>query len=316
MSLNQKQETMRAVRIHEFGAPSVMKTDTIDLPDPQADEILVRIAATSVNPVDYKIREGRFPLVLQENLPVTLGRDFAGTIEICDTPSSTLKLGDEVYGMPAFDRGTYAEFVVVKATEVCRKPKTLDLTEAGVVPLVALTAWQGLFDHGQLQSGQRVLIHAGSGGVGHMAVQFAKNSGAEVITTTSAPNLDFVRELGADMAIDYKAQRFEDVCGEVDLVLDLTGGETQDRSWKIVRQGGALISAVSPPSEELAKERNVRIERYRARPNAHQLADIAALIDGGKVRAVTSKIFSLSQIASAHEFAQKGGFRGKIGITV
>ncbi len=316
MPFNQQQADMRAVEIREFGASSVLTQVRADLPDAQADEVLVRIVATSVNPVDYKIRQGKFPPIQQEQLPVTLGRDVSGVVELVGSPSFSLKVGDEVYGMPAFGRGSYAEFVVMRGNEVALKPGTLDGVEAGSVPLAALTAWQGLFDHGGLQAGQRVLIHGGSGGVGHFAVQFARAKGATVVTTVSERDLDFAREIGADIAIDYKNERFEDKAGEVDLVLDLIGGETQERSWSVVKNGGAIVSALSEPNADKATAKNVRVMRYMAKPNAHQLTEIAALIDKREVRVVISEVFPLDQISKAHDFAEKGGFRGKVGIRI
>jgi NADPH:quinone reductase-like Zn-dependent oxidoreductase len=305
---------MHAVRIHEFGGPEVLKRERVELPDAQADELLIRVAATSVNPVDYKIRQGKFPLVTAETLPITAGRDFSGIVELVGAPSFTLDVGDEVYGMPGFDRGTNAEFIVVRANEVARKPATLDEVEAACVPLAALTAWQGLFDHGELQAGQRVLIHGGAGGVGHFAVQFAKAKGAFVVATASGRDQDFVRELGADLAIDYKAERFENVAGEIDVVLDLQGGETQERSWAVLKKGGVMISARQEPSPERAKEKAARAIRFICKPNAHQLTDIAQLIDKGEVRPVISQIFTIDTLGDAQDFVEKGGFRGKVAV--
>ncbi|RUT90265.1 NADP-dependent oxidoreductase, partial [Mesorhizobium sp. M7A.T.Ca.US.000.02.2.1] len=219
---------MKAARIHAFGGPEVVSIDQVPLPQPLDDEVVLRVRAASVNPIDYKIREGS----TSETLPVTLGRDVSGTVEICGTRAHTLKKGDPLFAMLGHDRGGNAEYVVVKATEAAAKPDRLSHVEAAAVPLAGTTAWQGLFDHGGLKSGQRVLIHGGAGGVGHLAIQFAKAAGAFVATTVSAEDVVFVRELGADQTVDYKNQRFEEVVDAVDLVFDLVAGDTQDRSWE------------------------------------------------------------------------------------
>ena len=169
-----RQLEMRAARIHQFGGPEVLKIEKVDVPDPQADELLIRILASSVNPVDYKIRSGKHQIVAEDQLPITLGRDFAGVVELCGSPSFTLQQNDEVFGMPAFDRSTYAQYVVVRINEVAKKPASLELSTAGTLSVAVLTSWQALFDHGEMKPGQRVLIHGGSGGVGHLAVQIAK----------------------------------------------------------------------------------------------------------------------------------------------
>jgi NADPH:quinone reductase-like Zn-dependent oxidoreductase len=222
--------TMKAVRIHRFGGPEVLTLDDVPWPQPKDDEVLVRVHAASVNPVDYKIRAGSYS-VKEDQLPYTLGRDLSGTVELLGTRARTLKAGDPIFAFIGMDRGTYAEYVVVKAMEMAAKPDTLDHVQAAAVPLAGLTAWQGLFDHGHLQAGQRALIHGGAGGVGHLAVQFAKAKGAVVLTTASGSDLEFMRELGADEVIDYRAERFEDRVSDVDLVFDLVSGDTQDRSW-------------------------------------------------------------------------------------
>jgi NADPH:quinone reductase-like Zn-dependent oxidoreductase len=220
---------MKAIRIHGFGGPEVLELDDVPIPQPGEDELLVRICAASVNPVDYKIRRGTVPWVNREMLPITLGHDLSGTVESAGAGIDVFDDGEAVYAMlGGIDRGSYAEYVLVRPNEAAPKPKRLSHIEAAAVPLAALTAWQGLFDHGHLEAGQTVLIHGGSGDVGHFAIQFAKVTGATVFTTVSAQNLDFVRELGADRAIDYQSQRFEEIARDVDLVLDLVGGEPRN----------------------------------------------------------------------------------------
>ena len=210
------------------------------------------------------------------------------------------------------DRGGYEEFVVVRADELVAKPDRLSFVEAAAIPLAGLTAWQGLFDHGQLTAGQRVLIYGGAGGVGHLAIQFAKAKGAWVATTVSGEDVAFVRELGADLAIDYKAQRFEDEAATVDLVFDLIGGETQDRSWAVLREGGALVSTLRAPDPEKAQARRVRAAHYMAKPDGRQLAEIGRLVGQGKVKPKVQSTFPLDRAAEAQRLLETQHTRGKI----
>jgi len=297
--------------MHAVGGPEALETDDIPMPQPQDDEVVVKVHAASLNPVDWKMRSGKTGLK-QEQLPIVLGRDISGTVEICGSAAHTLKKGDPVYAMLGRDRGGYAEYVLVKAVEGAAKPATLDHVHAAAVPLAALTAWQGLFDHGGLKAGQRVLIHGGAGGVGHFAIQFAKAKGASVATTVSADDIDFVRQIGADQAIDYKAERFEDVVHDIDLVFDLIGGETQDRSWAVLKDGGAIVSTLEQPSEQKARERHARAIVYMAQPNAAQLNEIGRLIDDGKVCPMVQETFPLSDAAAALSKLENEHARGKI----
>jgi len=294
----------------------VLKLEDVPIPQPQDDEVLVRIHAASVNPVDYKTREGKYPVVKQQDLPITLGRDFSGTVESCGSRVEGLRKGDPVFALLGGDRGAYAQYVVTKAVEFTAKPRSLDHVHAAAIPLAALTAWQGLFDQGKLTSGQKVLIHGGAGGVGHMAVQLAKAKGAWVATTCSGEDIDFVRELGADKAIDYKKQRFEDEVSGIDLVYDLIAGETQTRSFAVLKQGGTMISTLQKPDEAKAKEKNLRVAHYAAQTNAFELAEIAALIDAGKVRAIVARTFDLAQAGAAQDFLAREHVRGKVVLTV
>jgi NADPH:quinone reductase-like Zn-dependent oxidoreductase len=304
-----------SVCIHSFGGPEVLRFEDLPVPQPQDDEVLLRVQAAGTNPVDYKTRNGSYPMVKADQLPVVLGREVSGTVEACGTRAHTLKAGDPIYAMLGSDRGGYAEYVVVKAIEMAAKPQSLDHVQAAGVPLAGLTAWQGLFDHGGLQAGQRVLIHGGSGGVGHLAVQFAKACGANVITTVSTDNVDFARKLGADQVIDYERERFEDEAADVDLVLDLVAGETQDRSWAVLKPGGTLVSTLSEPSAERASARGVRGLRFMAHPNGEQLNEIGRLIEAGKVRPVITETFRLDQAADAHRRVERG-VRGKVVLRV
>lgn len=304
--------TMKAVRIHRFGGPEVLQIEELPVPRPAADEMLVRVHAASINPVDYKTREGHYPAVREDRLPMTLGRDISGVVEVVGSSVQGIRAGDAVYALLGNDRGAFAEYVAVKQGEAARKPRRLGHAEAASVPLAALTAWQGLIDHGGLKAGQRVLIHGGGGGVGHFAVQFAKAHGATVVTTVAAEDLDFARALGADRAIDYKAERFEEVARDIDLVFDLISGDTQARSWGVLKPGGILVSTLGQPSRQEAARHHVRAAGYMAHPSADQLAEIARLIDEGRVRPVVETTYPLSRATEAERRQQESHVHGKI----
>src|SRR6476660_968795 len=261
-SASARSQTMKAIRIHRYGGPAVLKYEDAPRPKPQTGEVLVRVHAAGVNPIDWKVREGHMKDFWPHKFPLILGWDLSGVVEeVGAGPAAAgrFKIGDEVYGLPDPTRhGAYADYIVVREPELALKPKSLHHPRAAAVPWAALTAWQSLFDTAQLQRGQRVLIHAGSGGVGHFAVQLAKWKGAYVFATASTKNQDLLRELGVDKGIDYTQQRFEDVARDIDIVLDTIGGETQERSWSVLKKDGVLVSLVQPPSEEKAEELGVR----------------------------------------------------------
>ena len=311
-----KMNTMKAFRIHCFGGVDALQCNMIPIPKMGHDQLIVRVHAASINPVDFKIRQGKYPMVGADKLPITLGRDFAGVVEHAGEGVSKFKPGDAVYGLLDVAQGSYAEFVVVKEAGLALKPRTLDYKHAAGVPLAALTAWQGLFDHGGLEPGQRVLIHAGAGGVGHFAVQFSKGKGAQTYATASGEGVEFVRGLGADCVIDYTNERFENVAHEIDLVLDLVAGDTQDRSWQVLKEGGALISSLRGPSKEEAERLHVRGARFLAQPNGQQLAEIGALIDDGKVRIHLAEVFPFDEAPNALARVESGHVHGKIVIDV
>jgi NADPH:quinone reductase-like Zn-dependent oxidoreductase len=307
---------MKAVRIHDFGGSDVLHIDDVEMPQPKDDEVLVKVHAASVNPVDWKIRSGDYPMVKQENLPMTMGRDIAGEIESCGTRARNMRKGDAIYAFLGMGRGGYQEYVTVKASELAAMPGSLSYSEAAAVPLAGITAWQGLFDHGRLTEGQRVLIHGGSGGVGHLAVQFAKTKGAWVATTVSEPDLKFARELGADQVIDYKAERFEEVVEPVDLVFDLISGETRERSFDVLKEGGVMVSTLGKPDEGKARKKNVRVAGYMAQPNGAQLNEIGQLIDRGKVKVAVDRVFQFAEAARAQECLEQEHVRGKIVLVI
>ncbi len=307
---------MRAFRIHRFGGPEVLHSEKIDVPEIGAEEILVRVHAAGVNPVDLKTREGKYPMVDEDTLPFTLGRDFSGVIERVGQNVTVRKPGDEVLGFVGQGQGAYAEFVVTDEQALAARRKSIDWVTAGALPLAALTAWQGLFDHGRLERGQRVLIHAGAGGVGHLAVQFARHKGAEVFATASGDGIDFVKSLGADRVIDYHQEQFEDIARDMDLVFDLIGGDTQSRSWSVVKHGGALISTLAEPSSEEAGAHSARAGRYTARPDGEQLEEIGRLIEVGYVKVNVVASFPFNATADALSTLAKGHVHGKIVVNL
>jgi NADPH:quinone reductase-like Zn-dependent oxidoreductase len=308
--------TMHAMRIHTFGGAEVLRNETVTVPTPGRGEILVRIAAASVNPVDSKIRQGKFPALNDDALPLTLGRDLSGVVEALGDAVQGVAVGDAVFALLGWDRGAYAQHVLLKPEEFAPKPVNLSHVEAAAVPLAALTAWQGLMDHGKLQKGQRVLIHGGAGGVGHFAVQIAKAAGAWVAATCSAGDLDFVRKLGADRAIDYKAERFEDVVADIDLVYDLIGGETQDRSFSVLRRGGRLVSTLQEPDKARTIGQDITGLHYMTKPDAAELAQIGALLRAGKIKPSVFAIYPLEDAARAQCALETDAVQGKIVLTV
>src|ERR1700722_10362031 len=249
---------MKAIRIHQYGGTEVLAHVEMQRPAPGANEVLIKVKAASVNPVDWKIRDGHMKDFLPLTLPATLGSDVSGTVEEIGTGAARFKRGDEVYASLGLEGGGYAEYAVAKEAIVAEKPSTLDHVQAASVPVAGLTAWQALFEVAQLRAGQKVLIHGAAGGVGNFAVQFAKGKGAYVIGTASSRNQAFLGELGVNKVVDYQKTRFEDVVRNVDVVLDTMGGDTQERSFQTLKKGGILVSIVQPPSQELAANYGVR----------------------------------------------------------
>jgi NADPH:quinone reductase-like Zn-dependent oxidoreductase len=303
---------IRVVRIHRFGGPEVLQVDHVEPSLPDASQVMVRVRAASVNPVDFKIRNGQYPAVKEDRLPYTLGRDVSGIVETCGAQATQLKVGDEVLGMVGIAGGGYAEKVVIDQQALTRKPPLVDHSHAAAIPLAGLTAWQGLFRYGQLKSGQSVLIHGGSGGVGHFAIQFAKATGARVLTTVSTDNVEFARSLGADVVIDYKTQRFEALAHDLDMVFDLIDGETRERSWKLLKRGGVLVSTLTEPSQETALQHGVRALRYTVEASGSELGEIADLVASGIVKPHVQETFPLEEASRAMAAVEHGGAVGKI----
>lgn len=302
---------MKAIRIHTHGGPEVLRFEEVARPVPSDDEVLIKVLAAGVNPVDWKIRQGYMKELF--HLPLILGWDVAGVVEEKGSAVTDFAIGDEVYSRPSILRdGAYAEYIVVKAAEVALKPTTVGFIQAAAVPLAGLTAWQSLFDLAHLKAGQKVLIHAAAGGVGHYAVQFAKWAGAHVIGTASARHHEFLCALGVHEALDYTTTPFEEVVGDVDVVLDTIGGEVWQRSWQVLKKGGILVSTLRGPEAGGADSLNKLCAHVFVQPDAAQLGEIAALIDSGHVRPEIAGTFPLREAAEAHRASEGGHTRGKI----
>jgi len=308
---------MKAVRIHRYGDIDTLSYEDAPLPEPGPADVRIRVHAAAVNPVDWKIRAGYLAAMIPYQMPLTIGWDVSGVVDQIGAEVTGVSVGDAVYSRPDIMRnGTYAEYAVVRASEVAAKPQSLSHHEAAAVPLAGLTAWQALFNHAQLKAGERVLIHAGAGGVGSFAIQFAKWAGAHVITTASASNAELVRDLGADEFVDYRSQRFESVLDKVDVVLDTIGGDTQLRSIALLRQGGRLFSVVATPDGAALTSAGATGGMLMVQPSSDDLARIAELIDAGSVRVIIDSVFPLSQVRAAHAKSQTGRARGKIVLEV
>jgi NADPH:quinone reductase-like Zn-dependent oxidoreductase len=309
-------ETMRAIRIAGYGGPDKLTLDTIPVPKPGPGEVLVQVSAASVNPIDWKLREGFAKSWWPLDLPAVLGRDIAGTVVAVGSGAGSWKCGDAVVAsLSSSGQGGYAEFVPIGTGDLATKPANLTWREAAAYPLVALTAWQAVVQSGKVKQGERVLVHGGAGGVGAMAVQIAKLQGAHVITTASARNHDYVKSIGADEAIDYKATAFEDVVKDADVVIDTVGGDTLKRSPKVLKRGGRLVSIAGrlPPEECAAVQITCASERLSG---SGTLETISGLFAQGRLRINIDAAFPLAKAAEAQELNRAGHTRGKIVLDV
>ena len=308
--------TMKAISVNGYGGPEVLKCEEIARPKVGRGQVLVNIKAAGVNPVDWKIRAGLAKEMFPVHFPWTPGLDIAGVVEEAGDGVTELAEGDAVYGMLRPRAGGYAQYVAADARDMAPKPKSIDFIKAASLPLAALVAWQTLIDTAHLEPDQSVLIHGASGGVGHLSVQLAKWKGANVIGTASAKNAQFLKDMGADQVIDYHNTRFEDVVHDADVVLDLIAGDTQERSWQVLKKGGILISTLGIAHPEKATKYHVRESSFRSEPNGKELRQIAQLVDQGILTPVVSTVMPLKDAAKAHELSQTGHVRGKIVLKV
>jgi NADPH:quinone reductase-like Zn-dependent oxidoreductase len=303
---------MKAIRIHEFGGPEVLKYEDVPEPKPGQGEIRIRVIAAGVNPMDWKVRRGGMKLPL----PMIIGIDVAGIIDSLGPNVNAFRRGDQVFAKISLGQGGYAEYTVTNASQAALKPKSIGFVEAAAIPTAGLAAWQSLFDIAGLEKGQSVLIHGAAGGVGSFAVQFAKLKGARVIGTASSSNAEFLKSIGADAVIDYKAERFEDVVHDADVVLDTIGGDTFKRSWSVLKPGGFLVTTVANVPEEAAEAHGVRAKGLMTKPDGGELAQIIKIIDERHIRPVVTTVLPLADARKAQEMSESRHTRGKIVLRV
>jgi NADPH:quinone reductase-like Zn-dependent oxidoreductase len=305
---------MCAVRFHEYGPASGLTLESVDRPEPRDSEVLVRVHAAGVNPIDWKFRAGYLQEFMPLDLPYTPGIDVAGTVESMGADVQDLAAGDAVFGRGS---GTYAEFALAPSGSLAVKPKRISFEEAATLGVGGVTAWSGLFDTARLEAGQRLLVHGGAGGVGSLAVQLGHWTGAHVIVTASDANAGYARSLGADEVIDYRATPFEDVVGDLDVVFDTVGGKVTERSWNVLRPGGILVVIAGMPEPEKAKAHGVRTAGVQApEPIAPILHQLAQLAESGELRPQVGQVFSLSEAAASHAASETGHGRGRIVLQV
>ena len=308
-------KTMKAVQIHEYGGIDKLVYEDTAVPVPAPDEVLIRVHAAGVNPVDWKIRQGHMATQAKHKLPLILGWDVAGTVVQSGSLVTTFNEGDRVFArLDIMRNGAYAEYAVAKVCEVAHSPN-IPLNISAGVPLASQTAWSGLFEIGSLKPGQKILIHGASGGVGIFAIQLAKLAGAYVIGTTSNENVDFIKSLGADEVIDYKNEDFSKIVKNADMVFDTIGGETQAKSWQVIKKGGILVSTLQV-DEKAAAKHEVIAKTFMVVSNGARLQEIGKLIDKGTLRVVIDREFSLEEVKQAHQYSETGKARGKIILRV
>ena len=304
---------MKAIRIHAYGGTEQMQLDDAPISACGANDVLVRVVAAGINPIDWKIRSGAMAKGLPKTFPITLGSDAAGVVAAVGGAVTRFKTGDEVFFYAEFARGgSYAEYVAVDAAQVALKPRTVPFAAAAALPTPGQAAWTALMDTAQIERGMRVLVHGGAGALGSVAVQLAKAQGLHVIATASGAALDLVKSLGADEVIDYRAQRFQDVVTGVDVVLDTLGGPTQEASWATLKPGGMLVATVMPPSPERAAAAGVRAAFVFTPPRGAVLAQLAERVDAGRLRLLVGQEFALTDAAQAHRLGESGQARGKM----
>jgi len=308
---------MKAVFVHEFGGPEVLKYEDAPRPEPKDDEILVRVIAAGVNPVDAYARQGMLAKRGLDNRPSIIGYDIAGVVEKTGANAKKFKTGDAVYSYLSVMRGGgYAEFAVAKESETALKPRNINFVEAAAVPLAATTAWQALVDTAKIDKGQTVLIHGGSGGVGSFAIPIAKARGAKVIATASTAHQDSLKQLGVDQAIDYTTTKFEDMVKDVDVVLNCVRADALGRSYGVVKKGGIIVSITDEPDQTECTKHGIRGSRLGANPDAKVLEELTKLIEARKMTPIVSQTFPLAGASKAHQQIETHHTLGKIVLTV
>lgn len=310
---------MKAIVIERYGGAEELEERDMPQPVPNDDQVLLEMHATSINPIDWKLRQGYLKEMIPFEFPIILGWDAAGKVAAVGANVKRFQVGDRVFARPnTTNRGTYAEYIVTEESMLAKIPDNVSYVEAASIPLAGLTAWQCLYDFSGMKRGDKVLIHAGAGGVGSLAIQIAKNAGAYVASTASTKNKELLESLGVDRFIDYSQQSFETLLKEYDIVLDTMGGDIQDKSFQVLKDGGKLVSIVSPPDEEKAKARNIQAGSIWLRPNGKQLQEIADLMEADKLKAIVGHEFPLSRegLCEAHKLSESHHARGKIVIAI
>ena len=304
---------MKAIRIHAYGGPELMQLEDAPVPTCGAGDLLVRVVAAGINPIDWKIRSGAMAAQIPNSFPLTLGSDAAGIVTAVGGSVTGFELGDAVFFYAEFARGgTYAEYVAVDASQVAKKPRTVSFATAAALPMAGQAAWTALIETGQVERGMRVLVHGGAGALGMTAVQLAKEHGAHITATANGDDVALVRSLGADEVIDYRTQRFEQVARDMDIVLDTLGGPTQESSWSTLRRGGLLVATTMPPPPERAAAAGVRAAFIFSSPRGAVLAQLAERVDDGRLRIVVGQEFALADAAQAHRMGEAGKAHGKM----
>ncbi len=311
---------MKAVQINAYGTNDVLEiNENAPKPTPSKNQALIEVHSTSINPVDWKIRAGHMKDMMPLNFPATLGGDFAGVVTEVGEDVSEFKVGDEVFGSAIVlngGSGSFAQFLAANVVNIAHKPKTVNFEEAAALPLVGSSAVQALEEHIKLKSGQKILIHGGAGGIGHIAIQFAKVLGAYVATTVSTEDVDFAKSLGADEVIDYKTQNFEEILKDFDAVFDTVGGKITDASFKALKKNGVIVSMVGQPNGDLAKQHGITAIGQGTDTNFKHLTHLAELVDSGKIKAQVDKVFTLEQVKEAFKYQEEAHPRGKVVLKV
>jgi NADPH:quinone reductase-like Zn-dependent oxidoreductase len=304
---------MKSIRIHSYGDSSQMKMEDVPRPKIESDQVLVKVLAAGVNPVDWKIRAGWLKEFMPQSFPLTLGQDLSGEVSELGENVSQFKVGDQIFG---FGYGSYAEYAAARANEIALKPRSLDFNAAASIPTACLTAWQALIDLGHVSQGQLILIHGAAGGVGSFAVQIAKWKGGRIVATAAAADAPYLKSLGVEQVIDYQSERFEDRAGNPDIVIDLIGGETLNRSYGIVKKGGIIVTTVQQADQAKASQAGVRAVNILMKRDGAELAQIAQLVDQGIVKPRIDKVLSIDDAKRAHDLNESGKSRGKIVLKV
>ena len=309
---------MKAIVINQYGESEELVKEELEKPEIKANQLLIEMYATSINPIDWKIRAGYMADSMQQDFPLILGWDAAGVVKEVGSDVEKFKVGDEVFARPSLENGSYTEYLAVDENLVALKPKNISFNEAAVTPLAGLTAWQCLVDFGKIKKGDKVLIHAGSGGVGSFAIQIAKSFGAYVLSTASASNEDFLREMGVDEFINYETTDFVEQAQDLDLVVDTMGGEILEKSLDTVKSGGRLVSIAGKPNKEKAEAKNITVKSLWLDPNGKQLAELGELMERGEVKAYIGHKFPFTAkgLREAHDLSETHHAKGKIVIEI